>query len=176
MESKPTIYQINPDNTCRYALGTKGINPLIVIGINPSTADENIADRTINKVRRFAAVNDFDSYIMLNLYPQRTPFPDDLHAEADEISIKENLKHIESITSQFENPTILAAWSEKIAVRNYLKNCLVSIIEAFSSDNVKWIKLGEFTKSGHPRHPLYASYDLALTDFNCTDYLAKLIK
>jgi len=90
----PTIYVNNNDNSCRFALGTEGTKPLIVIGINPSTADDKNPDKTINRVMGFAEGNGFDSFIMLNLYPQRTPYPSDLHSNLDLGIHNQNLKTI----------------------------------------------------------------------------------
>jgi len=173
MDYLPTIYINNNDNSCRYALGTEGIKPLIVIGINPSTADDKNPDRTINRVKGFAEGNGYDSFIMLNLYPQRTPFPSDLHSTMELSIHNQNLKTISDILAKNSNATILAAWSEKIVVRKYLKECLKAIFETTKKFNVNWINLGELTKSGHPRHPLYASYSLALTNFDIANYIEK---
>lgn len=174
MNYSPSIYVNNADNSCRFALGTEGEKPLIVIGINPNTADDKAADQTIKRVMGFAEGNGFDSYIMLNLYPQRSRFPADMHPQMDTDIVSLNLKNITEVLEKYNNPTILAAWSERIVVRDYLKNCLIGIFETSKKYNVKWIKLGEFTKTGHPRHPLYEPYALALTDFNPETYINKL--
>ena len=174
MKYEPTIYVNNTDNTCRFALGTEGVKPLIVIGINPSTANDKTADPTIRKVMGFAECNGFNSFIMLNLYPQRTPYPADLHPKMDSGITNQNLKSISELLGKYNNPTILAAWSERIVVRDYLKNCLKEIFEKTEKHNVNWTKLGEFTKTGHPRHPLYAPYALKITDFNPENYIDKL--
>jgi hypothetical protein len=174
MDYLPTIYINNNDNSCRFALGTEGIKPLIVVGINPSTADDKNPDRTINRVKGFAEGNGYDSFIMLNLYPQRTPFPSDLHSTMELSIHNQNLKTISDILAKNSNATILAAWSEKIVVREYLKECLKAIFETTKKFNVNWINLGDLTKSGHPRHPLYASYSVALNNFDITNYIEKL--
>ena len=174
MKFQPTIYRNNSENSCRFALGTEGNKTLIVIGINPSTADDKTPDPTIKKVMGFAEGNGFDSFTMLNIYPQRTPFPDNLHSSLDLDIHNQNLKCISDLLKTHKNPTILAAWSERIIVRNYLKECLKGIFETSKKFDVKWIKLGEYTKSGHPRHPLYASYFLALTNFEIENYIEKL--
>jgi hypothetical protein len=174
MDYLPTIYINNNDNSCRFALGTEGIKPLIVVGINPSTADDKNPDRTINRVKGFAEGNGYDSFIMLNLYPQRTPFPSDLHSTMELSIHNQNLKTISDILAKNSNATILAAWSEKIVVREYLKECLKAIFETTKKFNVNWIILGDLTKSGHPRHPLYASYSVALNNFDITNYIEKL--
>ena len=51
----------------RYLLGTKGANPLICIGINPSTAAPGALDNTLKSVERIAKGNGFDSFLMFNV-------------------------------------------------------------------------------------------------------------
>jgi len=174
MGYQPTIYANNNDNTCRFILGTEGNKPLIVIGINPSTADDKNPDRTINRVKGFAEGNGYDSFIMLNLYSQRATNINDLHSIMEIDIHNQNLKSISDILEKHKNTTILAAWSEKIVVREYLKECLKAIFETTKKFEVTWIKLGELTKSGHPRHPLYAPYILPLTNFDIESYISKL--
>ena len=174
MKYEPTIYVNNTDNTCRFALGTEGLKPLIVIGINPSTADDKTPDPTIKKVMGFAEGNGFDSFIMLNLYPQRATYPRDMHLKMDSGITNQNLKSISELLGKYKNPTILAAWSENIGIRDYLKDCLKEIFDKTKKHNVNWLKLGEFTQTGHPRHPLYAAYALKLTNFNLDIYINKL--
>ena len=59
----------------RYILGTRGDNPLICIGINPSTARPGDLDNTLKSVERIALGNGWDSFIMFNVYPQRATDP-----------------------------------------------------------------------------------------------------
>ena len=59
----------------RYILGTRGENPLICIGINPSTAEPDCLDNTLKSVQRIAGSNGFDSFIMFNVYAQRATRP-----------------------------------------------------------------------------------------------------
>ena len=51
------IYKVNDDNSLRFVLGTKGLKPLIVLGLNPSTADDCKPDLTISKIIGFANRN-----------------------------------------------------------------------------------------------------------------------
>ena len=62
----------------RYILGTKGTKPLICIGVNPSTAEPDHLDPTLQSVQRIAHHNGFDSFIMLNVYAQRATSPKDM--------------------------------------------------------------------------------------------------
>ena len=62
----------------RYILGTRGENPLICIGINPSTAAPDALDNTLKSVSRIAQANRYDSFIMFNVYAQRATDPDQM--------------------------------------------------------------------------------------------------
>jgi hypothetical protein len=44
----------------RFAIGKKGKNPLICIGMNPSAANDATSDRTVNKVIKNAIANGYD--------------------------------------------------------------------------------------------------------------------
>lgn len=167
------IYVNDTDNHNRFVLGNAINNPLFVIGLNPSTANEDTPDRTINKVMGFAEGSGFDSFIMLNLYPQRATKPDDLDIDLNESTHQKNLFEIEKILNSVSEPTILASWGEKIKQRKYFKYCIKSIFELTKSKNVRWLKIGELTKSGHPRHPLYAGYHSGISDFEIVSYVEK---
>ena len=69
------IYAPNFYSEYRYILGTRGKNPLICIGINPSTARPDGLDNTLKSVERIALGNGFDSFIMFNVYAQRATDP-----------------------------------------------------------------------------------------------------
>ena len=70
------LYAPNFYSEYRYILGTRGKNPLICIGINPSTAQPGDLDNTLKSVERIAIGNGFDSFIMFNVYAQRATDPD----------------------------------------------------------------------------------------------------
>lgn len=63
------IKMIGNTGRLRYVLSKPGKNVLFVIGVNPSTANEEKPDPTMRKVIGFAEVNGFDGFVMLNLYP-----------------------------------------------------------------------------------------------------------
>ena len=78
------LYAPNFYSEYRYILGTRGKNPLICIGINPSTAEPDNLDNTLKSVERIALGNGFDSFIMFNVYAQRATSPDDMEKELNE--------------------------------------------------------------------------------------------
>ena len=49
-------YEINNDNTARFTLGRYVSNPLVVFGINPSTATKEKNDTTISIVEHISAM------------------------------------------------------------------------------------------------------------------------
>ena len=152
-----TIYSNSLDNKYRYALGTKGENTLYCFGVNPSTATPEKYDPTVTRVNRVANRLGFDSFVMLNLYPQRATNPSDLDKEVNKEQHKLNLYAVDLIK---DGSYIWAAWGDLINVRPYLKDCLTQIqyIVQFFKKNVHWVKMGELTKNGNPRHPLYLKY------------------
>ena len=174
MEYNIIEYKTNEDNSARFILSNKKKNPLIVIGLNPSTADEKSPDRTINKVMGFAEGNKYDSFIMLNLYPQRATNPDNLHENINQDYLQQNISEIQKLLNGFDEINILASWSDKISSRNYFTTCIKSIYNSISEKAINWKKIGELTKKGNPRHPLYSSYNLPLTEFDIKSYIQKL--
>ncbi|ATA77696.1 MULTISPECIES: DUF1643 domain-containing protein [Capnocytophaga] len=171
MEYAISIYEASSDGKNRFILGTKGKNPLFVIGVNPSTADDKVADKTITKVMGFAEKNNFDSFIMFNLYPQRATRPNDLHIDKDDSLIEENTKTIKSMLQKYSFPTILVAWGNLILERKYLKECFLKIYNELQDNSIRWMKIGNLTNTKNPRHPLYAPYDAPLTEFEIKKYI-----
>ena len=81
----------------RYILGTRGIKPLVCIGINPSTAEPDNLDNTLKSAQRIANYNGYDSFIMFNVYAQRATNPDHMEKEANPLLHRENMKACEYI-------------------------------------------------------------------------------
>lgn len=155
----------------RYLLRKEGQHPLVVIGVNPSKATDKVPDATMTKVMGFAKHNGFDSFIMLNLYPQRSTKPAGLDKERDEVLHQENLKQIEAAVAGLDNPVVLCAFGNTIGVRRYLKDCLKDIVRVLEPKRPQWKQIGKPTVWGNPRHPSRAAYG-ELADFDIAAYLA----
>lgn len=80
--------------------GIPGDNPLVCFGIIPSTAEPEDLDNTMKSVDRIAKSNGFDSWIMLNIYPQRATSPNDMDVDVNEDICNDNLRYIEEILSE----------------------------------------------------------------------------
>ena len=168
------IYAPNFYSEYRYILGTRGENPLICIGINPSTAHPGALDNTLKSVERIALGNGFDSFIMFNVYAQRATDPDAMEQQCNVRLHKENLEAFRYVLSISKSPAVWAAWGTIIEKRFYLPLCLKDMIEAGEEYGAKWFCAGAVSKNGHPHHPLYLRKDEKIKPFDVKSYLEKL--
>ena len=158
----------------RYILGTRGKNPLICIGINPSTAEPDNLDNTLKSVERIALGNGFDSFIMFNVYAQRATNPDTMERTCNALLHKENLEAFRYVLSISEKPAFWAAWGASIEKRKYLSACVRDMLEVGEEYGATWYCAGAITKKGHPHHPLYLKKDEKIKPFDVSTYLDKL--
>ena len=173
-DTQKWLYAPNFYSEYRYILGTRGKNPLICIGINPSTARPDALDNTLKSVERIAHGNGFDSFIMFNVYAQRATRPDDMDRELNEQLHRENMaafRHILSNVGEGVSPAIWAAWGTIIEKRDYLPACLRDFLEAGKEFGASWFCAGAISKKGHPHHPLYLRKDEQLKPFDVERYL-----
>ena len=155
----------------RYILATRGRNPLICIGINPSTAAPDDLDNTLKSVSRIADGNGFDSFTMFNVYAQRATRPQDMEKTRNDLLHRENMAAFEYILAHCEEtPTVWAAWGNIIEMRSYLKNCVLDMIDIGERYDARWVTAGARSKKGHPHHPLYLRKDSGLDPFDARAY------
>ncbi len=158
----------------RYILGTKGENPLICIGINPSTAAPDDLDNTLKSVARIASANGYDSWIMFNVYAQRATNPDDMDINLNERLHRENMRAFEYILSNVGegiSPAIWAAWGTIIEKRPYLRDCVLDMVKLGQKYGAEWFSAGKRSVKGHPHHPLYLRKDAVCEAFDIIEYL-----
>ena len=168
------LYAPNFYSEYRYILGTRGKNPLICIGINPSTAEPDNLDNTLKSVQRIALGNGFDSFIMFNVYAQRATSPDDMEKTCNVALHKENLEAFRHVLSISERPAVWAAWGAIIEKRGYLADCVRALLAAGEEYGASWYCAGAITKKGHPHHPLYLRKDEKIRPFDVAGYLENL--
>lgn len=167
------VYEQSKDMENRYLLGKRGNKTLVCCGVNPSTASPEDLDPTMKRVESFANDNGYDSYLMINLYPMRATDPDQMHKKMNDEIVKENLEHIKTVLSS-SNCDICAAWGNLIEKRAYLKECLKKIVDVANTYQSNWYTLGNVTKAGHPRHPLYLPNGTKVEKFDINRYLESL--
>jgi len=165
------LYAPNFYSEYRYILGTRGKNPLICIGINPSTAEPDNLDNTLKSVERIALGNGFDSFIMFNVYAQRATDPDSMEKQCNLRLHQENLKAFRYILSISKKPAVWAAWGAIIEKRDYLADCVRDMVEVGQEYGATWYCAGAITKKGHPHHPLYLRKDEKIKPFDVEGYL-----
>ncbi|MCT7584670.1 DUF1643 domain-containing protein [Aliarcobacter butzleri] len=142
---------LSEDRKYRYVLSRiwDESKPMVVIvGLNPSTADEKDDDSTIKKCINFAKNWGYGGLYMLNLFAFRATLPSDMFNASYPIG-EENDKYIRKY-SKFSDK-VICAWGNDGSFKNRSQEVL-SILE-----NKFYIKLN---KSGEPAHPLYLSKDL----------------
>lgn len=182
-EEKSTLHTYNSEkwlyvpcyySEYRYILGTRGENPLICIGINPSTAAPDDLDNTLKSVERIALHNGYDSWCMFNVYSQRATKPDDMDRTFNKKMHKENMKAFEYMLSSYGKgfkPAVWAAWGNIIEKRSYLKDCVKDMNTLAKKYNAVWYKTGKISVKGHPHHPLYLKKDSVLENFDMDTYI-----
>ena len=168
------LYAPNFYSEYRYILGTRGKNPLICIGINPSTAQPGDLDNTLKSVERIALGNGFDSFIMFNVYAQRATDPDAMEHSCNLALHRENLEAFRYVLSISESPAVWAAWGTIIEKRDYLSQCLRDMLAVGEELGAAWYCAGKVSKKGHPHHPLYLRKDEKIKPFDVKGYLELL--
>ena len=161
----------------RYILGTRGENPLICIGVNPSTAEPGNLDNTLKSVARLAAGNGYDSWLMFNVYAQRATRPDDMDRVRSEALHRENMRAFAYVLSRVGEglrPAIWAAWGAVIEKRPYLPDCVRDMVALGQDYGAQWLCAGRRSLKGHPHHPLYLRKDEKLRPFDVEEYLNSL--
>ena len=131
----------------RYALWREwdaALPRVMLIGLNPSTADARRNDPTIRRCIGFARDWGFGGVWVLNLFAFRATYPEDLKAAADPVGPR-NDEWLRRVARQSER--IVACWGNdgvflgrSAAVRKML------------GDRLEVIRMNA---SGEPAHPLY---------------------
>ena len=161
----------------RYILGTRGENPLICIGINPSTAQPGDLDNTLKSVERIAKNNGYDSFIMFNVYAQRATDPNAMDTEFNAALHRENMaafRYVLGLYAEGRRPAVWAAWGTLIEKRPYLREALLDMIAVGEEFGAAWLTFGRRSKKGHPHHPLYLRADSIPEAFDVKAYCETL--
>jgi len=154
---------ISPDGLYRYRLDRQwdpavGASVLWVM-LNPSTADAEINDRTMDRVISFSLRFGFRRLQVVNLFAYRATKPRALLTADDPIG-PENDAAIALAAQQ--TSAVVCAWGANPRYRQRAEQ-VVAILDANASSK-SYQCLGK-TKDGHPRHPLYVRGDAELQPF-----------
>lgn len=130
----------------------------IIIGLNPSTADEVQDDPTIRRCVGFAQREGCGRLIMLNLFAFRATDPKVMKAAADPVGPDNDL-HLMQETTAPGTRLVIAAWGThgKFRGRGGKVKWLLRTVPMYALN---------VTKDGHPGHPLYLPADAPLIPYN----------
>jgi hypothetical protein len=169
------IYEASADASARFVLGTVGDNPLVCFGINPSIAVPNSLDPTVRRVKGLSTRFEFDSWTMLNVYPQIATLPKDITRSLDRQLKLENERQIEKLIDG-RKLTLLGAWGGLITSRPYLPALLEDIVGVTDAAGCTWVSYGDPLKDGHPQHLSRAAGGLPLVAFDIDAYVPRIVK
>lgn len=155
--------QLSADRLYRYVLtreweGTGG--NLVVIGLNPSTADETTDDPTIRRCIGFAKREGMGGLVMVNLFAFRATDPGYMKLAEHPVAHHGGTQNDAAICAALVNGKAVAAWGvhggfrgRDREVRNLIAGC-----------GRKLYNLG-LTKGGYPKHPLYLRGETPLVEW-----------
>ena len=126
---------------------------VLFIGLNPSTADEEVDDPTIRRCSGYSPNWGYGGFIIVNLFAYRTTLPSNLKKVKHPIG-KDNDKYIVKLSKKAD--ITVAAWGNNGNLYRRDKQVLSLV------PNLMCLKIN---KSGQPAHPLYLNKDLKLTKF-----------
>ncbi len=167
------IYHNSESNRERFTIGEAGTKTLVCIGINPSTAVPGKLDATMRAVKSHSSKLGYNSWIMINVYPQRSTDPKKIHKRCNRKIHAENIAVIKKIFSEQQHD-IWAAWGTLIKTRKYFLPNLKEIRDAIGVES-KWFAVGPLLKEGHPHHPLYLKLGSAKKRYDIDGYLEERI-
>ncbi len=153
---EPDFWAPNPaDAGHRFALGRIGgcsasSPPFVVIGMNPSHARETESDRTVNHVID-VSTREHSGWLMLNLYPERSPKPKALKPFDAGLSAA-NCEAIEHVLSMVGATEVLGAWGNMGGSKT-LKTALPEVRALLNRMGVRAYTLDPLLKTGNPSHP-----------------------
>lgn len=153
---------------CRLLLKKEGNHPLIMVGLNPSKADEFTPDATMRKIMGFINIWNadqkcsYDGFLMLNLYPLRETIPAELKKHKFKLYENlhsRNLEVISSILDEYPKTDILLCYGdsiEKVPWLKFYRDEILKLLARYPQN--KLLSLGNLTNKGNPRHPCRLSY------------------
>lgn len=156
---------LSPCGTYRYTLSrwwtSEHDHPLVVIGLNPSTADGEKDDPTIRRCMGFAKAWGHTGLIMVNLFAWRATSPKDMKRAAkdgrDVIGLHHNDQHLVSACSP-RGRTVLCAWGLHGTLQDRGR-AVWRLLRGYTPE-AKLVHFG-LTENGQPLHPLFMPKDMA---------------
>ena len=135
--------------------------PMLLVMLNPSKADAEEDDPTITRVMRRARDANCGSIIIVNLGAGRNTVPQMWMAMPDPIGSKNDVSIRVALGEVLAKKGIaVVGWGARGGFMNRDR----AFLRMAKESAVPLYCLGK-TKRGHPRHPLYVSYETQLTPY-----------
>lgn len=149
----------SPCRTWRYRLDIiwNLLPPLMVIGLNPSTADEKVNDPTVRRCIRFAKDWGCGGLRMTNIFAFRSTDPAGMKAAVDPVGPENTPQYLAAIAKN--SGIVLAAWGNHGAYLHQDKTISAAI---------PGLQCLGVTKTGQPKHPLYIKANTTPTHWQPT--------
>lgn len=149
--------RFSPDYVYRYTLWRMWSNRgrwLVVIGLNPSTADATNDDPTIRRCVGFAKREGLDGLFMLNLFALRATDPRVMMAHPEPVGANNDTAIREYARS--DRGIVVAAWGVH-GLHHGRAKAVCRMIPGLKCFGV--------TRDGSPKHPLYLRSDTPIIDY-----------
>lgn len=153
---EPDLWDPNPSQSgYRFAIGntaraTSASPPLIAICMNPSHAREDQSDKTTNRLIQASDDHGYTGWIVLNLYPERSPKPSALSAFDAALSAM-NKAAITRVLNRYKTTEALGAWGN--LANATLRQAKHDVLPMLAGLGVRVFSFDTLTKEGNPRHP-----------------------
>jgi len=163
---------LSPDGRYRWWLHRRWATDrgsLLFIGLNPSKADAQMDDPTLRRLIGFAKCWGYGELLVLNLFARRSPHPAALRTVTDPVGDRNDAVLLEQAERWSCQPTVdlWLGWGAQGTLHQRNRRVL-QLLDPFRSRRRRQfirargaLTLG-MTRSGQPRHPLYARGDATL--------------
>lgn len=146
----------DPSSRYRYVLWrtVDPANPrrMVVIGVNPSTADASEDDPTIRRCRRFALDSGHGQLVMLNLFAWRATDVRELGRVPQPFGGTEHGRLVDIETAAAD--TVVCAWGSSAKLPASLRPWPANVAAAMVAKGLR-LHVLRLTAKGDPEHPLY---------------------
>lgn len=143
---------------------------IVVVCMNPSKANKECSDQTVNQLIRYAYRHNYESLTVLNIYSlyetnsQKLPKDKDFESNSDlREEYSRNIDFVTSIISNFKG-TLLIAFGR--AFRNYLYEAQIKVIDAAKDaiykNSITLKKVKGFDYYHHPARVVFELEELTL--------------
>lgn len=153
-----TIIDEDMDNNLRYVLTTQIDNKedksALVILKNPSMANKEESDYTVNKVLKFCYENKYKKVHIMNLFPYYSTDPKGVKKFIEDktiynISMEKNINKLKEYISYSDD--IIVAWgTNTIGCKNEYNKAIKSVEDKIKDKNVYYV--GSINDDGYPLH------------------------